>query len=201
MINRSTSGAARLNARIEASWLELIRHRAAERALFATARQLFQEHLVAVGIPAETTAPAGRPKQLAATVRTYSGTNHFWIPELGVSRPVHLFACTRTREPDNFIYRWGCAGRNNVYILGHASTVLKPLHDAYNAGRLHVGMIALYADGAGHVRAYRVTEWRVVNPVDSAWAIASQPVPSMTLQTCVGPKGVDRLNVRLVAID
>jgi len=79
--------------------------------------------------------------------------------------------------------------------------VLKPLHDAYNAGRLHVGMIALYADGAGHVRAYRVTEWRVVNPVDSAWAIASQPVPSMTLQTCVGPKGVDRLNVRLVAID
>jgi hypothetical protein len=131
---------------------------------------------------------------------TYTGRNHMWIPELGISRPVHLFPCTRKREPDNLMYRWGCAGSNNVYLLGHAYGVMKPLHDAYNAGRLRVGMLALYADGGGRIRVYAVTEWRVVDPVDSAWAIASQPVRSMTLQTCVGPNGVLRLNVRLIEV-
>ena len=123
-----------------------------------------------------------------------------WIPALGISRPVRLFECTRKREPDNYMYRWGCAGTNNVYLLGHAWGVMKPLHDAYEAGRLEVGMLAFYADGNGRIRAYAVTEWRVVDPVDSGWAIASQRVPSMTLQTCVGPRGVLRLNVRLVEV-
>jgi hypothetical protein len=85
--------------------------------------------------------------------------------------------------------------------MGHAYGVMKPLHDAYVRGRLHVGMIAMYADGAGHIRAYRVTTWRVVNPLYIGWAIASQSVPSMTLQTCVGPNGRLRLIVRLVAVD
>lgn len=133
--------------------------------------------------------------------RTYSGRNHLWIPSLGISRAVYLYPCSRSRAPDNFVYRWGCAGTNNVYLLGHAYGVFKALHDAYTAGRLHVGMVAIYADNSGRIRTYRVTSWRVVNPVDSGWAIASQPVPSMTLQTCVGPNGVDRLNVRLVAVN
>ena len=62
-------------------------------------------------------------------------------------------------------------------------------------------MIAVYANGNGTVTKYRVTEWRVVDPVDSHWAIADQPVPSMTLQTCVGKHSQWRLNVRLVAIN
>lgn len=131
---------------------------------------------------------------------TYSGRNHVWIPSLGIDRPVVLFECTRTRAPDNYMYRWGCAGRNNVYLLGHAWGVFKPLHDAYERGRLEVGMLAIYADGRGRIRAYQVTEWRVVDPVEVHWAIASQPVPSMTLQTCVGPRGALRLNVRLVEV-
>jgi hypothetical protein len=75
---------------------------------------------------------------------------------------------------------------------------MKPLHDLYVAGRLRKGMVAIYADGGGRVHWFRVTEWRVVDPVESAWAIADQPVPSMTLQTCVGRDGRYRLNVRLV---
>jgi Sortase family. len=133
--------------------------------------------------------------------RSFSGRNHFWIPALGISRQVSLFPCSRSRAPDNLMYRWGCAGTNNVYILGHAYGVMKALHDAYYSGRLRVGMVAIYADGQGRIRTYRVTEWRVVDPVDSGWAISSQSVPSMTLQTCVGPRGLDRLNVRLVAVD
>jgi hypothetical protein len=133
--------------------------------------------------------------------KSLSGRNRFWIPSLGLSYPVQPFECSRSRPPDNFIYRWGCAGANNVYILGHAWGVMKPLHDAYVAGRLHVGMIALYADGNGRIRSYRVTEWRVVLPTEVAWQIADQPVPSMTLQTCVGKDSRYRLNVRLISTD
>lgn len=158
----------------------------------------FHEHapeLAAASITrTDSRVPTGR-------ARSFSGHNRFWIPSLGVSDHVQLFACTRKREPDNYVYRWGCAGTNNVYILGHAWGVMKPLHDAFVAGRLHVGMVALYADGNGRIRSYRVTEWRVVDPVDSGWAIASQSVPSMTLQTCVGKDSRYRLNVRLVATD
>ena len=80
------------------------------------------------------------------------------------------------RPPDNYMYRWGCAGENNVYILGHAYSVMKPLHDLYVRGGLEKGMVAIYANGNGKVTKYRVTEWRVVDPVDSHWAIADQPV-------------------------
>lgn len=161
--------------------------------------------------PAEPPPPVA-PKSGARTVkvqlgptgaaRTFTGRNHFWFPALGMSRDVVAFPCPRKRPPDHYIYRWGCAQKNNVYILGHAASVMKPLHDAYVAGRLRVGMVAVYADGQGRIRAYRVTEWRVVDPAEGVWwAIAAQPVPSMTLQTCVGAKNQWRLNVRLVAID
>jgi hypothetical protein len=148
-----------------------------------------------------TIASAPDLRSHAGAPGTYAGRNRVWIPALGVSQPVRLFACTRSRAPDNFMYRWGCAGSNNVYLLGHAWGVMKPLHDAYEAGRLHVGMLAFYADGNGRIHAYAVTTWRVVNPVNAGWAMAGQSVPSMTLQTCVGPRGSLRLNVRLVEVD
>ncbi len=148
---------------------------------------------------AEARAEAKAEAQAAAPL--YSGTNHFWIPKLGMSYRVHAYPCSRSRPPDNYIYRWGCAGENNVYILGHAYGVMKPLHDLYVRGGLRVGMVAIYANANGKVTKYRVTDWRVVDPTESAWAIADQPVPSMTLQTCVGKDGHLRLNVRLVAVD
>jgi hypothetical protein len=155
---------------------------------------------------AATTKPAPKPDpkpaRIAATATaskpTYSGYNRFWIPSLGMKDKVYSFPCSRTRAPDNYIYRWGCAGTNNVYILGHAYGVMKPLHDLYVAGDLRKGMVAIYADGRGHVHWYKVTAWRVVLPTEATWAIASQPVPSMTLQTCVGKDSQYRLNVRLV---
>lgn len=183
---------------------ELAAHRDAEASLSAGARSLFLARVQVVQaanrIAPPKVARLAHPEP-TASVHAYAGRNHFWIPSLGISRPVYSFPCNRSRDPDNYIYRWGCAGRNNVYILGHAYGVMKALHDAYYSGKLRVGMIAMYADGAGRIRAYRVTEWRVVDPVDSQWAIADQSSPSMTLQTCVGRNGVDRLNVRLVAVD
>jgi sortase family protein len=143
----------------------------------------------------KATAKATAPKPKAPT---YRGQNRFWIPSLGMSDRVYWFACTRSRDPDNLIYRWGCAGYNNVYILGHAWGVMKPLHDLYVRGGLRKGLVAIYADSAGRVHWYRVVSWRVVDPSEVSWAIADQSVPSMTLQTCVGRNSQYRLNVRLV---
>jgi len=178
--------------------------------------------------PARSEPAAGRARQLAAravaptltpppppaarTVATtggsrstgsvsYKGRNHVWIPALGINRSVHSFPCSRSRPPDNYVYRWGCAGRNNVYLMGHAYSVFKPLHDAYVGGRLKQGMRAYYADSSGRVHVYKVKWWKLTRPTTAAsWAWASQSVPSMTLQTCVGKNSEYRLMVRLVEI-
>ena len=96
------------------------------------------------------------------------------------------------------MYRWGCAGRNNIYLLGHASGVFKALHDAYLSGRLQVGMVAIYSDGLGRIHHYRVTAWKVVSPSDISWAGATR-TQTMTLQTCMGANNAYRLDVRLAA--
>jgi hypothetical protein len=126
--------------------------------------------------------------------------NHLWIPDLHISQPVTFFPCDRTRRPDNYLYQWGCAGTNNLYLLGHAYSVLKPLHDAFVSGRLRKGTVALYSDAKGHLTKYVITEWQLVRPTQVRWATAAQPTPSMTLQTCIGATSLWRLNVRLVSV-
>ena len=159
--------------------------------------------------------PVVRPHQRAPRARSapargsaargpvsYRGRNHVWIPALGINRSVSWFPCDRSRAPDNYVYRWGCAGANNVYLLGHAYSVFEPLHDAYVGGRLRKGLQAVYADAKGRVHRYTVRWWKVVRPTTSAsWAWAPQSVPSMTLQTCVGRNSEYRLMVRLVEVD
>jgi hypothetical protein len=157
----------------------------------------------AMGWPARSpaaskvTAPPPKPA-LPAWVRKYHGANHVWMPTLGVTNRVYAFPCSRSRDPDNLVYRWGCAGTNNVYLLGHAYGVFRALNHAYYNGRLKVGMPVVYADGHGRLHLYRVTTWRIVRAVDAHWAIAAQRVPSMSLQTCIGSSGTLRLVVRLV---
>jgi hypothetical protein len=135
----------------------------------------------------------------AAVAPRYTGRNHMWMPALGINRTVYSYPCTRSTPPDNLLYRWGCAGANNVYLLGHAWGVFKPLHDAYVAGRLRIGMEVIFADGAGRIRHYRITTWRVVLPTDGSW-IGAFARPTMILQTCVGANSTYRLNVKLVAV-
>jgi hypothetical protein len=145
-------------------------------------------------------APRRDPKP-APKPASYAGTNHVWIPSLGISRSVRWFPCDRTRPPDNYMYRWGCAGANNVYLLGHAWGVMAPLHDAYVSGHLRVGMKAYYAGSDGKVHVYAVKWWKLTRPTtDASWAWAAQSVPSMTLQTCVGANSEWRLMVRLAEV-
>jgi sortase (surface protein transpeptidase) len=131
---------------------------------------------------------------------SYKGRNHMWFPALGISKSVTGFACTSSAYPGNRVYRWGCAGRNNVYLFGHAHSVFKPLHDAYVRGRLKKGMKVMYADAGGRVSTYKVAWWKVVSPTNGAFAYAAQSRPSMTLQTCVGANSQYRLIVRLTRV-
>jgi Sortase domain len=149
--------------------------------------------------PARAAKPA--PPVARAAAPSYHGRNQVWIPALGINRSVSTFSCSRAEPPDDLTYRWGCAGKNNVYLLGHAYSVFKPLHDAYVHGRLKKGMRVWYANGSGHVHVYSVIWWRVTAPTTAAsWAWAAQARPSMTLQTCVGADNQYRLMVRLVQV-
>jgi hypothetical protein len=159
----------------------------------------------AVPAPKPTTLKKGAAKassKAVASVRTsgFHGRNHVWIPALGISRSTTAYSCSSSFYPGNRVYRWGCAGRNNIYLFGHAHSVFKPLHDAYVRGSLRKGMKVYYADGAGKVSTYAVRWWRLTTPQNGAWAYAGQSRPSLTLQTCVGARSQYRLIVRLTRV-
>jgi hypothetical protein len=143
---------------------------------------------------------APRPTRHVTVGSAYKGRNHAWIPALGLSRSVSWYPCGAASAPGLGLYRWGCAGANNVYLLAHAYAAFRSLHDAYVSGRLRKGMRVIYADGGGRVRTYSVIWWRLTTPENGAFAYAAQSRPSMTLQTCVGSRSQYRLIVRLVAV-
>jgi hypothetical protein len=163
----------------------------AQRAAHAAAKRAATHH-------ASTTRTVSRS---TSTAYHYSGANHVWIPSLGISRAVYWFPCSRTTDPGMVVYRWGCAGTNNVYLMAHASGPFYALNQAYYNGRLRVGLKVVYANGSGRVHTYSVIWWRVVRPTTAAsWAWASLSRPSMTLQTCLGANSEYRLMVRLVQV-
>ena len=131
---------------------------------------------------------------------SFSGRNHVWIPALGISRSITFYSCSSSFYPGNRVYRWGCAGSNNVYLFGHAYSVFKSLHDAYVRGRLAKGMKVYYANGSGKVSTYAISWWRLTTPDKGGFAYAAQSKPSLTLQTCVGAQSQYRLIVRLAKV-
>lgn len=147
-----------------------------------------------VTVSRSTTASTGS----RTTASDFHGRNHVWMPSLGINRSVSFFSCSSSAYPGNRVYRWGCAGSNNVYLFGHASSVFRPLHDAYVSGHLRKGMTLYYAGGDGVVHTYAVRWWKLTTPDNGAWAYAAQSSPSLTLQTCVGARSQYRLIVRLV---
>ena len=164
-----------------------------------------------VGAPAERQATAateprpvtgpnvGTAVDPSASSR-YTGRNHVWMPSLKIDKSVASYACSNSSYPGNRVYRWGCAGKNNVYLFGHAHSVFRSLHDAYVNGRLKKGAKLYYADSNGKVRTYKVAWWKVTTPTKGTWAYAPQAKPSLTLQTCVGSRSQYRLIVRLIQV-
>ncbi len=162
----------------------------------------------ASGTRSAPVAPDLRPVReptVGAAVETasnsrYKGRDHVWMPSIKLDKSVTPYACSRKSYPGNRVYRWGCAGTNNVYLFGHADSVFKSLHDAYLRGRLEKGARLYYADSSGRVHTYRVAWWKVTTPTKGTWAYAPQAKPSLTLQTCVGSRSQYRLIVRLTQV-
>ncbi len=131
----------------------------------------------------------------------YRGRNHFWYPALGMDQSVSWFSCDRSSPPGAPTYRWGCAGRGNVYLMAHNYGNFNPLYRAYYNGALDRGELAVYADDDGDIHYFRLAWYRVAPPTtDAAWAWSSQSTSSMTLQTCVGKNDSLRLFVRFTEV-
>lgn len=146
-----------------------------------------------------TAVPKGTGAAPTGTT-SFTGRNRMWIPALGIARSVTGYACSSSAYPGNRVYRWGCAGSNNIYLFGHAHSVFRALHDAYVGDRLRKGMKVYYAGGDGRVAVYAISWWKLTTPDKGAWAFASLARPSLTLQTCVGAKNQYRLIVRLAKV-
>ena len=178
-MRRRRTGRARLGPRSR-DRLCLDRHDRSDRR--GASIRLGADDLRRSGGPAAEGARQGRKPKVKpaahATTTSFHGRNHVWIPSLGISRGLQSFPCSRSRPPDAGVYHWGCAGRNNVYLLSHAWSTFKPLHDAYVHGRLRKGMQVWYANANGTVHQYRVIWWRVTAPTTAAsWAWA-EPEPA-----------------------
>ena len=141
--------------------------------------------------PTATTAPKAAPAALRK--------NSLVISALGINASIRTLP-TCGGLISNYVYRWTCAGHNNLYLLGHAYGIFKPVHDGYHAGKLKAGMIALYVDSKGKVHRYRLA-WVQDLPLatwgkGATWAATSGPV--ITLQTCDGATDAYRIIVRFV---
>ena len=167
----------------------------------SSGRQVAASRREMPGLETSTSSPAPTTTSPSLRLAAYQVRNHAWSRALRIDDPVYWFPCSRSRPPGNVVYRWGCAGRNNVYLFGHAANVFSGLNRAYYERRLRVGLRVQYTDSAGRLRTYAVRWWKVVYPTTAAsWAWASLSRPSMTLQTCVGGRSEKRLIVRLVQV-
>ncbi len=204
----ATTDAATTRAAVPAPTGEVL---AAESRVVGASRTISAAPAVIVGAPGTRAAPnppAPRPAVRSA-VRSggdtagsarYQGRNHVWMPSLRIDKSVSTYACSNKSYPGNRVYRWGCAGKNNIYVFGHAHSVFKSLHDAYVRGRLKKGALLYYADSSGRVRTFKVAWWKLTTPTKGTWAYAPLKNPSLTLQTCVGSRSQYRLIVRLTQV-
>jgi hypothetical protein len=180
---------------------EIAAQHAAEAAAAAAAKAQAEAQARAAAAAEAAASAARSASQTTAAAKpqapSYRGRNRFWYPNLGISQPVYWFPCSRSRAPDNLVYRWGCAGSNNVYLMAHAWGKFNALNRAYTGGRLRAGQLVVYADGNGRVHYYRLDWWKTARPTTSAsWAWAAQSRSSLTLQTCIGANSEYRLFVR-----
>ena len=172
----------------------------AARARSATAAKAKGEARTRV-VTRSGSAQQARSTRTVTSSGSYRGRNHFSYPALGIDQSVSWFPCSRSREPDNLVYRWGCAGSNNVYLLAHAWGKFSSLNRAYYGGRLRAGQLVAYADAGGRTRYYRLAWWKTTLPLaSSSWAWASQSRSALTLQTCVGANSEYRLFVRFYEV-
>lgn len=156
-------------------------------------------------------AQTGGPLRQATSVPGHTaaaatGTRlpHVSIPDLDISRPIHDWGCRGGTIP-NLVWSWDCSGHNNLYLLGHAWGVFKPLHDAFARGDLTPGLRLSLRSPNGSVSTFRLAWVRRVRWQDlgtdmwgpgRTWAWNATKHPVVTLQTCFGRHSQWRIIVR-----
>jgi hypothetical protein len=141
-----------------------------------------------------------------AQATTYPSIGRLSFPVAnGLDRSVYDWGCRGGTVP-NLVLRWGCAGRNNLYLLGHASGVFNGVVDAWRDGRLTAGRLASLTRN-GVKRTYKVAWVRLVPAsyvwkglTGDKWAWNATSTPAITLQTCWGATSQYRLIVRLYLV-
>ena len=137
---------------------------------------------------------------------TYPYLGRFSFPVAsGLDRNVYDWGCRGGTVP-NLVLRWGCAGRKNLYLLGHEWGVFNGVADAWRDGRLTAGRLASWTRN-GVKRTYKVAwvrlvpasyTWRGLSGDKWAWNATTRP--AITLQTCWGASSQYRLIVRLYLV-
>jgi len=165
---------------------------------------------LALAVSAGLIGPAAQP---AAALSTAGWLRFGGLGTAGdevISGPVLNWGC-RGGELGRYAYRWGCAGANNRYLMGHAFAEFEPLFDFVRARgvtagtRGLVGKLVTWRTPSGDVQRYRVS-WARVTTVGwwgrtgDLWAWNATAVPSITFQTCYGARSEYRIIVRAVLV-
>jgi hypothetical protein len=114
------------------------------------------------------------------------------IKGIGLDVPVYRWGCDASKLPDRAL-RWGCSGRNNQFLAGHAYGVFHKYYLAYKYRKLKIGMIAAFTRPSGAVAKYRLRWVRLVpasyvwqGTTGDVWAWGPTARQSITMQTCWG---------------
>lgn len=158
--------------------------------------------------PTASPTPTSTPKPTQEP-RASCTSNCFAFPAIGIGRTQvqDWPECGGTLPSDAIIYSWTCdeVGRNNFYLMGHASGVFAPLRSAYRSGSLRVGQTAVFTDKSGNSHTFTVawmirqdtTDW-----AKDAWWADSSSFSEITLDTCddetTSGDSAYRITVRLV---
>jgi Sortase domain len=177
----------------------------------ATIRRRLLPLLIAIAISAPggaaTVGQAAVGAASDAQAITYPYLGRFSFPVAnGLVKSVYDWGCRGGTVP-NLVLRWDCAGKNNMYLLGHASSVFNPVLDAWRDGRLKGGKLAYWKRSGGVTQTYKVAWVRLVPKsyiwnglTGDKWAWNATTRKTITLQTCWGTASAYRLIVRLVLV-
>jgi hypothetical protein len=151
---------------------------------------------VVVPVAVRPAPPRPAPQAPPAPAPTVAvPANTLVIPRLGVRQHVSDYTdCTGAAGVPHWdVWRWTCAGTNNVYVMAHNPGIFTPILG------LQVGDIIQYGDPAGVVHTYKVVSTTIVSYTDTS-PMNALSVPSITLQTCWNFDGTQDFIVRAVQI-
>lgn len=131
---------------------------------------------------------------------TGTKVGHLEVPALGINRDVFEWGC-RGGDLPNRVYHWGCPPDGNIFLLGHAASVFRPLYRAKRNNTLALGMRLYYTSRGGARTRYMLTRLATLMVADvyteaNGWIFADYQPAVVTMVTCWGPNNNQRIIAR-----